>query len=72
MFEHSPEAELSPANAIRELDSGERYGRRPKGIEAQHWGAAPLDREVLLLDDVVQISATANDDRSPSRIFSSK
>jgi len=59
------ERELSLANAMRELHACERNGRRATGLEGKHRGAAALYRSMILLDDVVEIAATAYYDGPP-------
>jgi hypothetical protein len=54
---------------MRELHARERNGRRAKGLEGKHRHAATLDRSMVLLDDVVEVSATAYDDTLPPGIF---
>jgi hypothetical protein len=65
----TPKRELVLANAVGEFDAGERNGRVVERLEASHRGAAPLDRAVVLLDDVVEILVRANFDVSPTRMF---
>ena len=65
----TPKRELVLANAVGEFDAGERNGRVVERLEASHRGAAPLDRAVLLLDEVVKILVRANFDVSPTRMF---
>ena len=49
--------ELSLANAMGQLDAGDGDGRAVEGLEPRHRCAAPFDRSMILLNDVVQILA---------------
>ena len=57
---------------MRELDPRKSYRCGPVGLEAQHRPAAALDRPVVLLDDIVQVLAVANQDVYPPPIFSTE
>jgi hypothetical protein len=59
------ERKLALANAMREFDAGKGNGRRAKGLEGKHWRAATLDCSMVLLNDVVEIPATAYHDGPP-------
>lgn len=63
------ERELPLANAMRKLDTRQRDGRGSKRLKARHGSAAAFDRAMVLLDDVVEIAATPDDDASPPCIF---
>ena len=63
------EGELALANAMREFHTCERYGRRAKGLEGEHWRAATLDGPMILLNDIVEVSATAYFDGPPLGIL---
>ena len=65
----TPKRELLLANTVGEFDAGERNGRIVERLEASHRGAVPLDRAVVLLDDVVEILVRVNFDVSPTRTF---
>ena len=59
------EAELSLANAMGPLDAGYGDGRVVEGLEPRHRCAAPFDRSMILLNDVVQIRAGLRVDVAP-------
>src|SRR5580692_7760484 len=63
------ERELAFANTMRELHARERSGGCAKGLHGQHWRASSLDRAMVLLDDVVKISAAADLNGLPVRIL---
>ncbi len=50
---------------MRELDARQRHGGGPMRLEAQHGSAAAPDRPVVLLDDIVQVLAVADQDVYP-------
>jgi hypothetical protein len=54
---------------MRKLHARERYGGRAKGLQGKHWSAATFDCPMILLDDVVEVSATAYHDGTPLGIF---
>jgi hypothetical protein len=54
---------------MREFHARERNGRRAKGLESKHRRAAALYRSMVLLDDVVKITATAHQDGPPFGIL---
>jgi hypothetical protein len=54
---------------MREFHARERNGGRAKGLEGKHRRAATLDRSMVLLDDVVEIPATAYHDGPPLGIL---
>jgi len=51
----APKRELVLANTVGEFNTGDRNGRVVERLEASHRGAAPLDRAVVLLDEVVEV-----------------
>jgi hypothetical protein len=59
------ERELALANAMRKLHASKRNGGRAKRLEGEHWRAAALDCSMVLLDDVIEIPATAYHDGPP-------
>jgi hypothetical protein len=63
------EGELALANTMRELHPCERHSRRAKGLKGEHWRAATLDSPMILLNDIVEVSATAYLDGSPLGTF---
>jgi len=63
------ERELALANTMRELHAGKRGGGCAKGLHGEHWRTTSLDRAMVLLDDVVKISATADLDGLPVGIL---
>src|ERR1019366_2125308 len=71
---HHPTAaakqELSLANAMGQLDAGDRDGRVRERLEPSHRRTASLARPMILLDDVVQIFAGAHLDVPPARMLS--
>src|ERR1700730_15220841 len=54
---------------MREFHARERNDRGAKGLERKHRRAAALDRSMVLLDDVVEITATAYDHGLPAGIL---
>jgi len=54
---------------MREFRTRKHNGCGAKRLEGKHWCAAALDRSMILLDDVVEITATAYDDRPPVRVL---
>ena len=54
------ERELAFANTMRELLARELSGGSAKGLHGQHWRTTSLDRAMVLLDNVVEILATAD------------
>src|SRR5450631_4215139 len=66
------ERELSLANAMGELDAGNRDGRVCEGLEARHRCTASLDRAVVLLDEVVQIPVRPYLHVAPAGVFTSQ
>jgi hypothetical protein len=54
---------------MHEFHARERNGRRAKGLEGKHRRAATLDRSMVLLNDVVEIPATAHHDGPPLGIL---
>jgi hypothetical protein len=48
-----------------QLHACERDGCRARGLQSEHGSTALLDRSVILLDDVVEIPARADQDRPP-------
>ena len=59
-------------NPMRQLDSGERDGGISKRLEALHRYAAPLDRTMILLNDVVEVATTPHSYPLPLRILASQ
>jgi hypothetical protein len=47
--------QLTFADHLHELNSSERHGRRPEGLEPQHRSHLALDRSMVLLNDVVEV-----------------
>src|ERR1019366_8670404 len=64
--------ELSLANAMCQLNSGNGDGRIRERFEPSHRRTAPLDRPMILLDDVVQILAAPHLDVPPARMLSAQ
>src|ERR1035438_1205858 len=60
--------ELSLANAMCQLNSGNGDGRIRERLEPSHRRTASLDRPMILLDDVVQILAGPPPDVPPARV----
>jgi len=44
-------------------------GRRPVGLEAEHWLAPALDGPVILFDDVVQVATLSHPNVFPSVVL---
>jgi hypothetical protein len=63
------EGELALANAMRKFHAGKRNGCRAKGLQGKHGRAAALDCPMILLDDVVEITATTHQDGAPLGIL---
>ena len=57
---------------MREFDARQRHDGGPIGLEAEHGSAAALDRPLVLLDDLVQVLAVANQDVYPPPVFSTE
>jgi hypothetical protein len=51
----SPERKLTLMDAMSEFNAGNRNCRIGKRLEAFHGSASPLDRSMVLLNDVVQV-----------------
>ena len=51
----SSERKLMLMNAMSEFDASDRNRRIGKRLEAFHGSASPLDRSMVLLNDVVQV-----------------
>src|ERR1022692_3307460 len=49
----TPKRELSLANAMGQLDAGNRDGRVCEGLEGRHRYTASFDRPMILLDEVI-------------------
>jgi hypothetical protein len=64
--------ELSLANAMRELDAGNRNRRVRERFESSHRRAASLDGAVVLLDQVIQIVVRPNLHVAPARVLTSQ
>ena len=62
-------AELSLANAMGQLDAGDGDGRAVEGLEPRHRCAAPFDRSMILLSDVIQILAGSHREVAPARML---
>jgi hypothetical protein len=56
-------------NPMGELDAGEGDGCGPEGFEGEHRCEAALDHAMVLLDDVVEMSARSHRDRLPPGIL---
>ena len=56
-------AQLPFADHVHELNAAKDDACATKGFEAQHRPNDPLNRSVVLFDDVVEILALSNDDR---------
>ena len=65
-YDRPPKENCRFAYSMRQFDTGERDGSGLQRLQAQHRGAATFDRAVILLDNVVEIAATANQYRLPS------
>ena len=59
-------------NAVRQLDSGNGYGRIAERLKAGHGGTSPFDRAMVLLNNIVEVLAGSYFDVPPLRIFPSK
>ena len=66
----TPERELSLTNAVSELDAGDRDRSIRKRLEPCHRCAPPLDRAVVLLDEIIEILVRADLGVAPARVFS--
>jgi hypothetical protein len=64
--------ELSLANAVGEFDAGDRDGGICERLESCHRSASPLDRAMVLLDKVVEVTVCANRYVAPTRMLASK
>src|ERR1039457_3971765 len=64
--------ELSLPNAMCQLNSGNGDGRIRERFEPSHRCATPLDRAVVLLDQVVEVLVRAHLDVPPARVFTSQ
>src|SRR5450755_660353 len=64
--------ELSLANAMCQLNSGNGDGRIRERLEPSHRCATPLDRAVVLLDQIVEVRVRAHLDVPPARVFTSQ
>jgi len=53
---------LALADAMREFHARECNGRGAEGLKGKHRRTAALDRSMVLLDGVVEITATAYHD----------
>jgi hypothetical protein len=51
---------LPLGNHVRHLDATEQDAGAPEILEPEHGSGAPLDRAVILLDDVVQVLRLAD------------
>jgi hypothetical protein len=65
----SAEGELALSDLMCELDARQRDGGRAERLEGEHRCATALDRSVVLLDNVVEISAATNQDSLPPGIL---
>jgi hypothetical protein len=66
----TPERELSLTNAVSELDAGDRDRSIRKRLEPCHRCAPPLDRAVVLLDEIIEILVRAHPDVAPAQVLS--
>src|ERR1019366_3356779 len=64
--------ELSLANAMCQLNSGNGDGRIRERFEPSHRCATPLDRAVVLLDQVVEVLVCTHLHVPPARVFTSQ
>src|ERR1017187_1062342 len=64
--------ELSLATAMCQLNSGNGDGRIRERLEPGHRCATPLDRAVVLLDQVVEVLVCTHLDVPPARVFTSQ
>src|ERR1035438_10280401 len=60
---------LPLANAVDEFNARQRDRRRASGLETKHRGAAPLDRPMILLNDIVEVATRTHNHCSPARIL---
>jgi hypothetical protein len=67
-----PKRKLSFANTVRELSAGDRDGRSRERLEPGHRRTTPLDRTMVLLDDLVQVLAGPHFDVAPARVVALK
>jgi hypothetical protein len=51
------------------LDSGQCNGRTPERLKASHRGASAFDRSMILLNKIVEVSATPHLNVLPLRIL---
>jgi hypothetical protein len=52
-----------------QFDSRQRHGGRARGFEREHRSTPLLDRAVVLLNDVVEVTAVTNHNRLPPTVF---
>jgi hypothetical protein len=58
---------LSLVNPMCQFDASQRYRCIAERLEAQHGGAAALDRAVIRLNDVVQVGTVPDENILPPR-----
>ena len=56
-------------DAMRQFHAGERDGRGAERLESEHRRAAPLYGTMVLLDDVIEVSAAADHHGLQLRFF---
>jgi hypothetical protein len=64
-----PKVILSFVNTVSKLNAGNRNGCRGKRFESRHRRDTPLDRSMVLLNDVVKVPAAPRLDVSPTRML---
>ena len=52
-----------------ELNTRESHGRGVERLEREHRRTSPLDRPMVLLDDVVEVAAVTNRYTAPAIVF---
>ena len=67
-----PKFELALADPMHELQARQGHGRRPVGLEPEHGLASALDSPVVLLDDVVQVTAPTHQDIFPPIVLATE
>ena len=56
------------AEAVSRVNIHQRYSRHAKSLEPEHRRYSTPDRSVILLDDILEVLARSNDDRTPRRV----
>ena len=66
------QGKLALADLMRELNTGDRDRRALEALEAQHRRTPPLDRAMILLDNVVEVLAASNPHAPPGRMLATQ